>query len=239
MRKGARIANCKLQIANCKLKTQTESGVSLPRRRDFLSICNLQFAICNLQLFFFFFTCQSVGAQAWNDSPVGAPTFSEDGINIYLLSKPQGAARHGYGEYVFQIINTTHSARRVGLTMPADDYGGDSVLSGLSSHAEVPSEGHVLLRIYQPSLPLISGQNVRVTIDGRVRTETIPLDIQNISRPDLGAMRRPGRGSSAFLPLVLLGPGVRPEVYEPLQNEIVPSSEMARRSLTPDVRRGV
>jgi hypothetical protein len=60
LRRGARyecIANCKLQIANCKLKELAAIVVSdgvalhtallpLPPVRQF-AICNLQFAICN------------------------------------------------------------------------------------------------------------------------------------------------------------------------------------------------
>src|SRR5947209_1274229 len=91
-----------------------------------------------------------------------APVFAEEGINIFVVSEPKGAARHGYAEYIFEIRNVTSSHRRVTLTMPAEDYGGDSVLTSLSRRTEIEPNSSVLLSIYQPALPLISGQNVRV-----------------------------------------------------------------------------
>jgi hypothetical protein len=151
--------------------------------------------------------------------PGGAGAVSYGDLSVTADPEPKGIPSHGYTEYRLTVQNRSSAvAHQVTLSLPAinhSGYGGrfDHIRS-ISRTVEVGPGQAVSVSLLSPDRPGLSGQGVRVTIDGRRQEDNVPLNVSNSSGSSGGrgpymSFRGYGFGGGGTAePLILLSQSV-------------------------------
>ena len=113
------------------------------------------------------FLVLSTGTQAADFGPISVDDESGDFT----------PSAHGYREYRFRVVNRGAQQHLVEIAAPAIIYSGQpGTLRRMSRSVTLPPRSEAVITMLQPPINM-SGANAEITIDGRVQTDKLPINI--------------------------------------------------------------